>query len=109
RLPPFPYTTLFRSADLSWTQQHCAENRADLARAAVIATADDFVPAKRRRQFSPRIGINIPVTESSAMYLNYGRYTQNPLYNNVYQGTGIGSEKEGTPEGVAIQDRKSVV
>lgn len=91
------------SADLSWTQQHCAENRADLARAAVIATADDFVPAKRRRQFSPRIGINIPVTESSAMYLNYGRYTQNPLYNNVYQGTGIGSEKEGTPEGVAIQ------
>lgn len=90
------------SADMSWTQQFCAENRGELAKAALIATSDDFVQAKRRRQFSPRIGINIPVTESSAMYLNYGRYTQNPLYNNVYQGTGIGSAKEGTPAGVEI-------
>jgi hypothetical protein len=90
------------SANPSWTQAHCAANRGDLGIAALIATADDFAPARRRRQFSPRLGLNFPVTESSSMFMNYGRYTQNPLYNNVFQGTGIGTPTEGTPAGLQI-------
>jgi hypothetical protein len=90
------------SADPSWTWEFCSQNRAVLSDAALIATADDFAPARQRRQFSPRLGLNFPVTERSSFFMNYGRYTQNPLYNNVYQATGIGTEIMGTPDALQI-------
>ncbi|MDQ6886335.1 MAG: TonB-dependent receptor [Gemmatimonadota bacterium] len=67
-----------------------------------IAFRDDMGPARSRRAFSPRVGINFPVTERSSAFFNYGIYYQNPLYNNVYQGTGIGTPNEGTPLGPAF-------
>jgi outer membrane receptor protein involved in Fe transport len=53
-------------------------------------------PAKARSAFSPRLGVNFPVTERSSAFFNFGVYYQNPLYVNVYQGTGIGTAEEGT-------------
>jgi outer membrane receptor protein involved in Fe transport len=69
----------------------CAINRDLLAQASVAAGADDFVDAGTRTQFSPRIGVSFPLTERSQVFFNFGRYSQNPLYNNVYSNTGIGT------------------
>jgi hypothetical protein len=91
------------SADQNWTRQICAEDRDALAQAALIATADDFTESKRRSQFSPRIGISFPITENSSAFFNFGRLSQNPLYNNVFQQTGIGTTAEGTADGVVVQ------
>ncbi|MEN8376854.1 MAG: TonB-dependent receptor, partial [Gemmatimonadota bacterium] len=91
------------SADPQWTRQFCAENRDALSEAALIATSDDFSETRSRSQFSPRIGINFPITESSTAFFNFGRLSQNPLYNNVFQQTGIGTTSEGTSDGPSVQ------
>ncbi len=64
--------------------------------AVSIAFQDDMGAAKARSAFSPRLGVNFPVTERSSAFFNFGVYYQNPLYVNVYQGTGIGTAQEGT-------------
>lgn len=61
-----------------------------------IAFKDDMGEAAVRRAFSPRLGLSFPVTDRSNAFFNFGVYYQNPLYNNVYQGTGIGTADEGT-------------
>ncbi len=90
------------SADPNWTRQFCAENRDALDEAAAIATGNDFTAAKRRSQFSPRLGITFPVTANSNLFFNFSRFTQNPLYNNQLQSTGIGTPAEGTPAGPQV-------
>ena len=55
-----------------------------------VAFRDDFGPAPIRKQFSPRVSVNFPVSERSSFFMNWGIYTQNPVYNTMYQGTGIG-------------------
>lgn len=62
-----------------------------LTQATAIAQEDDFARADPRRAFSPRLGVSFPVTQTSAMFFNAGRYTQNPLYNSLYQNTGVGT------------------
>jgi outer membrane receptor protein involved in Fe transport len=69
----------------------CALDRSLLAQAAGEAQLDDFVDAGTRTQFSPRIGVSFPLTERSQVFFNFGRFSQNPLYNNVYSNTGIGT------------------
>ncbi len=91
-----------RSADPDWTRQFCTENRDALEEAALIASSDDFVESKRRSQFSPRIGVTFPVTANSNVFFNFGRFSQNPLFNNLFVGTGIGTNAEGTPEAVEL-------
>lgn len=59
--------------------------------AAAIAQLDDFSAAKARTAFSPRVGVVFPLTEKSQIFFNAGRYTQVPLYGNVYRNTGIGT------------------
>lgn len=59
--------------------------------AATIAQGDDFREAPARTAFSPRIGVSFPLSETSSLFFNAGRYTQNPLYNNLYQNTGVGT------------------
>ncbi|MDP3772680.1 MAG: TonB-dependent receptor, partial [Gemmatimonadales bacterium] len=68
----------------------CARNRTLLDSAAAIARQDDFSQSSTRRQFSPRIAISFPMSATSTVYFNFGRYSQNPLYNNLFQNTGIG-------------------
>lgn len=80
----------------------CTENRALLQEAADIAFLDDMAEAPLRKQFSPRLGLSLPVTESASLFFNFGRYSQNPLLNNIYQGTSIGTPLEGTPAGPAF-------
>lgn len=55
-----------------------------------LAQADDFEKAKARAAFSPRVGVSFPISERSTLFFNAGRYSQNPLYNLIYQGTGVG-------------------
>ena len=59
--------------------------------AARIAQGDDFAAAKPRKAFSPRIGISFPLNERSSLFFNAGRYSQNPIYNSLYQNTGVGT------------------
>jgi hypothetical protein len=66
--------------------------------AIMAAMTDDFADAKTRTQFSPRIGVSFPVTASSSVFFNYGRFSQNPLINNLYRSTSIGMWS--CPEGV---------
>jgi hypothetical protein len=55
-----------------------------------IAATDDFGRAPVRKQFSPRLGVQFPLTERSSFFANWGIYSQNPTYNAMYAGTGIG-------------------
>ena len=69
----------------------CAKNRTLLDSASVLGQRDDFVASQTRTQFSPRIGVSFPLSERSQVFFNFGRYSQNPLYNNIFQNTGIGT------------------
>ena len=69
--------------------------------AARVAFRDDLEESSTRTQVSPRIGASIPVTATSSFFFNFGRYSQNPLFNNIYQNTSIGTLGEGRPCGFA--------
>ena len=56
-----------------------------------MAQADDFIPVTPRAAFSPRIGLSLPITETSSMFVNFGRYNRNPLYHDAFRNTGTGS------------------
>jgi hypothetical protein len=76
----------------------CALNRDLMQMAVEKAMEDDFTDARPRRQFTPRIGFAFPVTESSSIFFNYGRFSQNPILNNLYRSTGIGvMDAKGNP------------
>jgi outer membrane receptor protein involved in Fe transport len=62
-----------------------------LTQATDLAATDDFTDADARRAFSPRLGVSFPLSERSTLFFNAGRYTQNPLYNNLYQNSGVGT------------------
>jgi len=81
----------------------CGLNRDLLSQATVEAQADDFTTSGTRTQFSPRIGVSFPLTERSQVFFNFGRYSQNPLYNNVFTNTGIGTVA-GDSAGVCAED-----
>ena len=83
--------TLFRGL------QACQKSGALGDSANRVAFQDDMSKAGTRVAFSPRIGFSFPITETSNAFFNFGIYVQNPLYNNIYQGTGIGTSVEGTP------------
>lgn len=56
-----------------------------------IAQRDDFIEAKARTAFSPRIGVSFPLTPRSQVFFNAGRYTMNPLYSYLYRNSGVGT------------------
>lgn len=59
--------------------------------AARLAQTDDFKDVGSQAAFSPRIGLSLPVTETSAMFLNIGRFTRYPLYHDAFRHTGVGT------------------
>jgi outer membrane receptor protein involved in Fe transport len=86
----FPGVAAFTSGALTGLSA-CTSSRALLDSATRIAQADDFIASKQRQQFSPRLGVSFPLSERSMVFFNFGRYSQNPLYNNLYQNTGVGT------------------
>lgn len=68
----------------------CAKDGALMEDAVITGMDDDFVEAKSRSQFSPRLGISFPVTAGSSLFFNYGKYSQNPMLHNLYRMTSIG-------------------
>ena len=94
---PFTGRDTVTGADLSGlaactnTNQATVGTRTALLDSATrVASRDDFAEADPRKAFSPRIGLSFPLTERSALFFNAGRYSQNPLYNNLYQNTNVG-------------------
>ncbi len=82
-----------------WTVGTCAGAVRDSA--TIVAFGDDLEEASSRTQFSPRLGVSFPVTASSSFFFNFSRLSQNPLFNNIYINTGIGTDGEGIPCGLA--------
>ena len=83
-----------------------AENRKPMLDSArKIAQKDDFKDAEARKSFSPRIGISFPLSDRSSLFFNAGRYSQNPIYNSLYQNTGIGT-RAGEAEGICDETEK---
>jgi outer membrane receptor protein involved in Fe transport len=70
----------------------CTKSQALMQQATSAAQGDDFTQNSRRRTFSPRIGLSFPISASSSVYFNFGRFAQNPLYNNLFQNTQIGTD-----------------
>ena len=75
----------------------------DFKVAGRIAAYDDFAAAEARKQFSPRIGVSFPMSQTSAVFFNFGRYSQNPLLNNLLTNTGIGTPAEGLTTGPIVE------
>jgi len=45
-----------------------------------------FVPAKIKRNISPRLGCSFPLTDNCFFFVNYGLYVQYPLFDYLYSG-----------------------
>jgi hypothetical protein len=56
-----------------------------------LAQSDDYRASLPRSAFSPRIGISLPITGQSALFVNFGRYARNPLYHDMYRYSGTGT------------------
>ena len=94
-----PITGELIGPNSNWTVATCSGATRDSA--AVIAFGDDLEESKTRTQFSPRIGVSFPVTSTSSVFFNFSRLSQNPLFNNIYQNTSIGTAGEAIPCGFA--------
>ena len=46
----------------------------------------DFVEKESELEFSPRIGLGFPVTETTVFHAQYGRFIQNPALTDLYTG-----------------------
>lgn len=86
---PFIYTDPSTNQAFSGFEA-CGRNRTLLDSATIIARQDDFTASSTRRHFSPRIGVSFPLSGASSLFFNFGRYSQNPLFNNLFQNTGVG-------------------
>lgn len=42
------------------------------------------VPAKKKQQLSPRVGISYPITEKDVLHVTYGHYFQLPVFDDFY-------------------------
>jgi len=42
------------------------------------------VPAKKKQQLSPRIGVSYPITEKDVLHVTYGHYFQLPVFDDLY-------------------------
>ncbi len=92
-----PRTDSLIAPNPDWTVATCSGATRDSA--AIVAFGDDLREASTRTQFSPRLGVTFPVTASSNVFFNFSRLSQNPLFNNIYQNTAIGTKGEGIPCG----------
>jgi outer membrane receptor protein involved in Fe transport len=43
-----------------------------------------FVPAKKKKQWSPRIGLSFPISDQGAIHLAYGHFFQVPPYSYLF-------------------------
>lgn len=48
------------------------------------ARLKNAVPAKKKQQLSPRVGISYPITERDVLHVTYGHYFQLPVYDDFY-------------------------
>jgi outer membrane receptor protein involved in Fe transport len=44
----------------------------------------DPVPARRKQQLSPRVGISYPITDKDVLHVTYGQYFQLPVFDDFY-------------------------
>ncbi len=53
-------------------------------RSVWLLNYSESVPAKAKHQFSPRVGVAFPITETSVIHMNYGWFFQMPLFDYLY-------------------------
>jgi Carboxypeptidase regulatory-like domain/TonB-dependent Receptor Plug Domain len=98
--------TLPGVSEVPWTNGQgsgidaCLADPVLLDSATALAQFDDFADTQGRGQLSPRIGVSVPFSERSHVFFNFGQYSQHPLYNVSYQGTGIGTIAGDTGGGI---------
>ena len=54
---------------------------------------EERVPADVKYQFSPRLGVNLPISEGEELHVNYGHFFQSPLFDYLY--TNVNYNPEG--------------
>jgi outer membrane receptor protein involved in Fe transport len=50
----------------------------------LAARLKDPIPAKRKQQLSPRVGLSFPVTDRDVLHVTYGHYFQLPVFDDFY-------------------------
>lgn len=50
----------------------------------VDARLKNPVPAKKKQQLSPRVGVSYPITEKDVLHVTYGHYFQLPVFDDFY-------------------------
>lgn len=67
-----------------------------------IINYNETVPAKPKHQFSPRLGVALPVTATDVLHMSYGYFFQMPafdyLYTNSNLNTAVGFSPLGDPD-----------
>ncbi len=48
------------------------------------ARLKNAVPAKKKQQLSPRVGVSYPITENDVLHVTYGHYFQLPVFDDFY-------------------------
>jgi outer membrane receptor for ferrienterochelin and colicin len=48
-----------------------------------------YTRASLKQQFSPRVGLAMPLTSSASIFINYGYYFQFPLFDYLYSGLDV--------------------
>jgi outer membrane receptor protein involved in Fe transport len=48
------------------------------------ARLKNSVPAKKKQQLSPRVGISYPITDKDVLHVTYGHYFQLPVFDDFY-------------------------
>jgi outer membrane receptor for ferrienterochelin and colicin len=64
-----------------------------------IVEHDESVKAAVKHQFSPRIGVGLPVTKTSEFRMNYGYFFQMPLFDYLYTNTNLNVAEGFSPLG----------
>jgi outer membrane receptor protein involved in Fe transport len=48
------------------------------------ARLKNAVPAQKKQQLSPRVGVSYPITEKDVLHVTYGHYFQLPVFDDLY-------------------------
>jgi outer membrane receptor protein involved in Fe transport len=76
----------FRYDFLDPTAERPAAERVPTGQGEYETKITQYVPAKRKQYFSPRIGFAAPFAENGYLFVNYGHFIQFPLFDYLYSG-----------------------
>ncbi|MFQ6092767.1 MAG: carboxypeptidase regulatory-like domain-containing protein, partial [bacterium] len=69
----------------------------ELGQWAWVVNNDETVPAEMKYQLSPRLGVNLPISEGQELHVNYGYFFQTPLFDYLYTNVNYNPEEGFSP------------